>query len=102
MRMRVRRIAQPVLRQPDHLVGHVHSVDLAEMAAQRTHQPPRAAPDFERRIAPGKALQVPLQPFDDVGGRAEKLLVILLAAAKCDVVIRIFARALVPIRAHAL
>ena len=98
--MRVRRVAQPVLRQFDHLVGHVHSVNFPEVAAQRPHQSPRPAPDFERRVPPWKSLQLPLQPFYDVGGGAKKLLVILFPAAKCHVVIRIFARALVPIGAH--
>jgi len=33
MRVRVGRVAQPLLGHPDHFVGHVHPVDLVEMAA---------------------------------------------------------------------
>ena len=47
-------------------------------------------------------MQLQFQAFDDVGGGGEELLVILLAAAEGDVIVSVFAGALVPIVAHAL
>ena len=102
MRVRVGRVAQPLLGQADHFVGDVHPVDLGEVAAQRPHQASRAAADFERRIPAAHAFQVPLQALHDVAGGGEKLLVVLLPAAESDVIVSVFAGALVPVGAHAL
>ena len=58
MRVRVGRVAQALAGQADHLVGDVHAVDLAEVAAERAHQAARAAADLERGIAAAEALQI--------------------------------------------
>ena len=47
------------------------------------------------------AFQLELQGLDDIGAGGEELLVVLLAAAESDVIVGIFAGALVPIGAHA-
>ena len=102
--MRVGSVAQALAGQADHLVGDVHAVDLAEVAAQRPHQAARAAADFERaRRAPRQALQLRLPaPLTMSARGGEELLVILLAAAEGDVIIGVLAGALVPVGAHAL
>ena len=87
--------------QADHFVGDVHAVDFAEVAAHRPHQAAGAAADFERRIAAAEALQLQFQALDDVGAGGEELLVVLFAAAEGDVVVGVFAGALVPVGAHA-
>ena len=98
----IRRIAQALFGERDHLVADIHAVDLGEVAAQRPQQPARAAADFERRVTPAEALQIQLQALGDVAARGKKLLVILLAAAEGYIVVGVFAGAVVPIRAHAL
>ncbi len=100
VRMRVGRVAQAFGRQPDHFIGNVHAVDLAEMAAHGAHQTARPATDFERRVAARQARQLRFQVAQDVGRGSEKLFVVLFAAAEGDVVIGVFAGASVPIGAH--
>ena len=102
MRMRVGRVAQPLRGQADHFVGDVHPVDLAEVAAQGPHQASRAAADFERRIPAAHPFQVQFQALHNFAGRGEKLFVVLLAPAEGNIVVGVFAGALVPIGAHAL
>ena len=101
MRMRVGRVAQPLPGQADHLVGDVHAVDFAEVAAHGTHQASGSAADFERRVPAAQAFQVQFQGLGNVAAGGEKLLVVLFPAAESDVIIGVFAGALVPVGAHA-
>src|ERR1035437_8957460 len=102
MRVRGRRVAQPLPRQADHFVRYVPPMDLAEVAAQRPHQASGAAADFERRLPAAHAFQVPLQALHNVAGGGEELLVVLLPAAESDVIVSVFAGTLIPVGAHAL
>ena len=102
MRVGVGRVAQPLAGQADHLVGDVHPVDFAEVAAQRPHQPSRSAADFERRAASPQALQIHLQRDHDLLAGREELLVVLLAAAEGHVVVCVLPGPLVPVGPHAV
>ena len=89
------------MRQPDHFVRDIHAVDLGEVAAHGTHQAAWSASDFERRVAARQALQFPAERADHIGGGGEELLVVLIVPAERDIVVGVFARALIPIGAHA-
>src|SRR5579871_1817367 len=77
-------------------------MDLAEVAAQRPQQTARAAADFERGVPALQAVELRLDVPHDLGSAGEKLLIVLAAARESGVVVRVFARALVPIGAHAV
>ncbi len=73
------------------------------MAAERAHQAAGTAADFERGVAgPRSRFRSRSRSLHHVGAGGEELLVVLLAAAEGDVIIGVFAGALVPIVAHAL
>lgn len=103
--MSVRNAAQLFTGQADHLVGDIHTVDLPEMAAERADEPARSAADFEGGPALGPPGQTPQFGFElayQVGGSGEEFVVILLSASEGHVVVRVFAGAIVPLRAHLL
>src|SRR6476646_3289140 len=102
MRVRIRDAAQPLSGEADHFVGYIDPVDLAEKPAEGAHQTAGSAADLEGGIASRQALEVPRKTLDEVRGRAEELLVILLAAAERDVVVGVLGGALVPVRAHSV
>src|SRR5580698_5362527 len=101
MRKRIGRAAQALARKCDHGVRYVDAVNLCEVAAQRTHESAWSATNFEGGVASRKPRQIHLQPANDVATSREKLGLVLPAAAECDIVIGVFAGALVPIGAHA-
>ena len=105
--MRVGNIAQLDARLRDHFIRYIDAVDFAEVAAHGTHQAARSAADFERAAhadgnARGQAFQLAFEIANNIGGGGEELAVVLFAAAKSDVVVRVFAGALVPLGAHAV
>jgi hypothetical protein len=82
-------------------------VDLAEVAAERFHQASRTAPDFKRSPSPPiglcwQPLELRFDRAENVGGGGVKLGFVLISSPERNVVVRVFARALVPIGTHAL
>src|SRR5581483_4975584 len=87
--------------------GNIYAMNFAEMPGQGLHQPAGATADFERSPSSavglcGQALQLRLKLAQHVRRRGFKLCFLLIAPAEGDVVVRVFASALVPIGAHAL
>ncbi len=82
-------------------------MDFAELAAHGAHEAAGSAADFESaagggRCVGGEAAEFAFEIADEVGRGGEEFGVVLIAAAEGDVVIGVFARAIVPIGAHAL
>jgi hypothetical protein len=107
VRMRMGNVAQLHARLRDHLVGNVDAVDFAEMPAHRTHQTTRPAADLERPpLCRGflrrQPFQFAFQIANHIVGRRKELAVVLIPSSERDVIIRVLAGALVPVRAHAL
>ncbi len=61
-----------------------------------------ATADFERGVAGAESLEVEFQALDQIVGGGKELFVVLFAPPEGDVIVGVFAGALVPIGAHAL
>ena len=101
----VRNIVQFDARLRNHFVGHINAVDLTEMRAHGPHQTSGSAADFKR--TPRFQRDVRREPFefafqitDHVRRGREKFFVVLIAPAEGDVIVSIFARAVIPLGAH--
>ena len=103
----MRNIPQLLPRLGDHFIRNVNAMDLAEMPAHRQQQPPRSAANFKRPprgkwSVRRKPLQLSFKIADDIGSSGKKLRFILFSPSERDIVVRVFTRALIPLRAHAL